>query len=95
MDQGPVTMPSELAGNALRAGAPRPMQEMQEMSSCSTKEIGGDRIMGYIHYRKGVSDLRHLRHASVAADGPGGLTALPSATGARSLHVIARARAPP
>ena len=33
--------------------------------------------MGYIHYRKGVSDLRHLRRASVAADGPGGLTALP------------------
>ena len=33
--------------------------------------------MGYIYYRKGVSDLRHLRRASVAADGPGGLTALP------------------
>jgi len=33
--------------------------------------------MGYFYYRKGVSDLRHLRRASVAADGPGGLTALP------------------
>ena len=37
--------------------------------------------MRYIHYRTGVSDLRHLRHASVAADGPGGLTTLPLATG--------------
>ena len=46
------------------------------MSSCSTKEIKGQ-DMGYIYYRKGVGDLRHLRRDSVAADGPGGLTALP------------------
>jgi hypothetical protein len=47
---------------------------MQEMSSCSSKEIRGKRIMGYIRYRKGVSDLRHLRHPLAAADESGTLT---------------------
>ena len=38
------------------------------MSSCSSKEIRGKKIMEYIRYRRGMSDLRHLRHGFGAAD---------------------------
>jgi len=64
--------------------------------------------MGYIRYRKGVNDLRHLRH-TLAADWAVGATgvsigsayALPQPISchpgakARPLHTIARARVPP
>src|SRR5437762_12865247 len=52
----------------IRCRALRRMQEMQEMSSCSSKEIRGKKIMEYIRYRRGMSDLRHLRHGFGAAD---------------------------
>jgi hypothetical protein len=41
---------------------------MQEISYCSSKEKRGIRIIGYIRYRKGVNDLRHLRHTSFVDD---------------------------
>jgi hypothetical protein len=65
--------------------------------------------MRHIRYRKGVSDLRHLRHPLAAADESGTLTGVSiesayafrqpisshTAAKIRPLHVIARANGPP